>query len=500
MPPLGSRAEDNAAAIRQLLGAPSDLAVRTFSIGAGKHICVLLCLDGLVDKQLINEQVLKPLMRRFEGEPTPEPDGLTAMIEQEVLSVIEVRREDAMDEIVLGILSGDTALFVDGSRTGILLDSKGWECRGVEEPQTESIIRGSREGFNEIIRTNTALIRRILRDSRLRFESFKLGRRTKRDVVLIYIEGICNPTLKDEAVRRLKSIDIDDVAGSGTVEHLITDSFLSPFPLMLNSERPDKVTGGLLQGRLAILVDGDPFALIFPITFASNIHSPEDYYQHWIITSATRMLRMLATFIATFLPAIYIALLEFHHGMIPSTLAFSIAGAREGVPFPAVVEAFVMESTLELLREAGIRLPKPIGQTIGIVGGLVIGEAAVAAGIVSPIMVIVVAVTAISSFSFPSYSFAIALRLIRFATMLAAAFFGLYGIILAFIAINIHFVNLKSFGVPYSAPLAPFFSRDWKDLFVRAPASMTRERPEHLNPLDRYLADDSQSGDDNEMV
>nr|WP_274655465.1 spore germination protein [Paenibacillus humicola] len=500
MPPLTAGSAENAETIKRLLGSPADLSVRSFAIGESSHSCALICIDGLVDKSLINEQVLKPLMKYFTGKETPAPDQLARLIEQEVLSVIEIQTAESMDEAVNGILEGNAALFVDGCSRVIVLDSKGWKSRSVEEPQTESIIRGSREGFTEDIRTNTALVRRIVRDSRLRYESYKIGRRSRRDVVLAYIDGIANPQLKEEAVRRLQSIDVDDITGSGTVEQFISDSFLTPFPLMINTERPDKVAGGLFQGRLAVLVDGDPFALIFPITFSSNIQSPEDFYQHWLISTATRALRMIAAFIATFLPALYIALLEFHHGLIPSKLAFSIAGAREGVPFPAVVEAFTMEATLELLREAGVRLPKPIGQTIGIVGGLVIGEAAVAAGIVSPIMVIVVAVTAISSFSFPSYSFAIALRLIRFVIMLAAAVFGLYGIVLAYIMINIHFVNLKSFGVPYSSPFAPFFFKDWNDLILRAPATMLKKRPEIIDPVDPTRLSGNQSGERDEMV
>lgn len=500
LPPLSTVSADNANVIRQLLGSPSDLSVRSVTIGAGKLPCVLLCIDGLINRQLINEQVLKPLIQRFVDAETPQPAGLPTLIVHEILSVTEVELVHAMDDVVNGILSGHAALFVDGSAQVVLIDSKGWDSRAIEEPQTESIIRGSREGFTENLRTNTSMIRRLLRDNRLRFDSIKIGRRSKKDVVLLYMDGIVNPKLHQEAVRRLKSIDADDISGSGTIEQFIADSFLSPFPLVITSERPDKVTGGILQGRLAILVDGDPFAIIFPITFSSNIQSPEDFYQQWLIATATRIMRIVAAFIATFLPAIYIALLEYHHGMIPSSLAFSIAGSREGVPFPAVIEAFMMEGTLELLREAGVRLPKPIGQTIGIVGGLVIGEAAVAAGIVSPVMVIVVAVTAISSFSFPSYSFAIALRLVRFTIMIAAAIFGLYGIVLAYIAINIHFVNLKSFGIPYSAPFAPFNAKDWKDVIVRAPSTSLNARPIIIDPVDKIRQSDNDNGENNELV
>lgn len=239
-----------------------------------------------------------------------------------------------------------------------------------------------------------------------------------------------------------------------------------------------------MQGKVAILLDGTPFVLVVPVTLGSLLHSPEDYYERWLIGTLLRILRFFAAFVALFLPAIYIALVSYHQGMIPSKLAFFMAGAREGVPFPAIVEALIMEATLELLREAGLRLPKPIGQAIGIVGGLVIGEAAVSAGIVSPVMVIVVAVTAISSFAMPTYSVAISFRLLRFAVMFAAAFLGLYGIIIVYIMINIHIANLKSFGIPYSAPYAPILLHDWKDLLLRAPLTMLSKRPQFMQTED----------------
>lgn len=273
----------------------------------------------------------------------------------------------------------------------------------------------------------------------------KWAKGPKKDLIVCYVEGIVHPDLVKEVKRRLSSIDIDEAPESGFIEQWIEGSFLSPFPQVLHTERPDKVAAALLGGRIAILLDGTPFVLMAPATMATHFQSPEDYYERWMIGTLLRILRYIGAFIATFLPALYIALVSYHPGMIPSKLAFSIAGTREGVPFPAVVEAFIMETTIELLREAGVRLPKPIGQTIGIVGGLVIGEAAVSAGIVSPIMVIVVALTAISSFALPSYTFAISIRILRFFVMLAAALFGLYGIIVFYIMINIHIVNLKSF-------------------------------------------------------
>lgn len=478
--------------IKTILESPSDLVTRVFTIGNNGHLCGLVCIDGLVDKDLINDQILKNIQLELSIAHQEIPacaDELFKKIENVALSVSEAKKTSTLDEVMLAILSGEAALFIEGTTEVMILGTKGWASRGVEEPITEALIRGPRDGFTENLRTNTAHIRRHVRDPNLRMDSYRVGRRSKKDLIVLYIAGITHPDLVAEVKRRVESIDIDDAPESGIIEQWIQDSFLTPFPQLLHTERPDKVAAGLTGGRVAILLDGTPFALIAPITFSGLIQSPEDYYERWQIGTLLRSLRLVAAFMATFLPSLYIALVSYHPGMIPSKLAFSIASTREGVPFPAVVEAFIMEVTLEFLREAGVRLPKPIGQTIGIVGGLVIGEAAVSAGVVSPIMVIVVALTAIASFSLPSYSLAISLRIIRFGVMLSAAMFGLFGVILAYIMINIHIANLKSFGIPYSTPFAPTFLNDWKDLVLRAPLTMLNKRPQMMKTEDPIRQD-----------
>jgi spore germination protein len=471
-----------------MLDNPNDLIIREFTIGNTNHRCAIVYIDGLADKTVIDDQILKSIqIESVESEKklTDKDNHLVEQLYSKVLSSGEVRKDTSLDEVSYAILSGDTALYIDGTDRVLTIGSKGWEKRSIQEPITEAVIRGPREGFIENLRTNTMLIRRYIRDPNLRFKSYKVGRRSKRELVLVYVEGIVNPSIVKELSRRLESIDMDDALESGYIEQWIEDNFLSPFPQIAHTERPDKVVGAVLQGKVSILLDGTPFALIAPETFGSTLQSPEDYYTRWPVASMIRVLRYLGAFIAVFLPAIYIALVSYHPGMIPSKLAFSIASTREGVPFPSFIEALLMETTMEILREAGIRLPKPIGQTIGIVGGLVIGEAAVAAGIVSPVMVIVVAITAVASFSMPSYSTALAFRLIRFGFMGAAALFGLYGIVLGYIAINIHLVNLTSIGVPYTTPFAPSFYRDWKDLVFRFPIIMLKKRPQYLQTEDQ---------------
>lgn len=467
---LSADLSENIARIRSKLGNASDLLVSEHRSKSG-ILYAVICIDGLSNRLMVQEHLLEAL--------------IDSDADKAKLPVQEVRTTDLLDELLIAILSGDTAVLSEDSERARIVGTKGWNSRSVDEPQTEALIRGPRDGFTEDFRTNTALIRRRIRDPNLRFETFQLGRRSRTDVAVVYVEGIVNDKLLQEVRNRIHTIDVDEVAGSGFIEQWLTDHLLSPFPQIMSTERPDKLSAALLQGKVGVIVDNTPFQLIMPMTLFSFFHSPEDYYQNWIISTVIRVMRFGAAFLATFMPAFYIALTEFHHGMLPSELAFSIAGSREGVPFPSVVEAFAMEATLELLREAGIRLPKPIGQTIGIVGGLVIGEAAVRAGIVSPIMVIVVAITAISSFSLPSYTFAISLRLLRFFMMLTAALFGLYGIVLAYIMLNVHIANLMSFGIPYSTPFAPTFLTDWKDLILRAPNRLLTGRPKMMRTKDK---------------
>jgi spore germination protein len=299
------------------------------------------------------------------------------------------------------------------------------------------------------------------------------------------MKEIADPELVEEVKKRIQKIDIDHLPESGYVEQLIEDNYLSPFPQVQNTERPDRVISALMEGRVAIMLDGTPFALIAPVTFSMLLQSPEDYYERWIPGTLFRLLRFGAANVTLFAPSLYISFISFHQGLIPSELAISITGTREGVPFPSLIEALVMEIAIEILREAGLRLPKPIGPAMGIVGGLIIGEAAVQAGIVSNIMVIVVAITAISSFAIPSYSAGMPLRILRFVAMFSAALFGLYGVILFFLFLCSHLVKLKSFGVPYASPAVPYRLSDWKDFMVRMPLQMMKRRPKMMHTKDQ---------------
>lgn len=473
--------------IKALLGNPHDLIVRSFYIGNTHHSCAVICIDGLTNSNMVQEQILSniQLMISTAEKTVPtEPNEILSLLFEEVLSVIEIKQGSTLPEMLDCVLSGDTALLVDGTDQCILIDSKGWKTRAMEEPVSEGLVRGPRDGFTEDIRDNTVRIRRRVKDYYLRFDGSIVGTRSKTEMIIAYIDNIVDQELLDEVKRRIATIDIDEVEESGFIEQWIEDDFMSPFPQIHNTERPDKVASSLFQGRIAILVDGSPMVLILPVTLGLLLHSPEDYYERWIVGTLARLLRYLAAFLAVFSPAFYISLVTFHPGLIPSDLAFSIAATRDGVPFPAFVEALMMITTMELLQEAGLRLPKPIGQTVGIVGGLVIGDAAVSAGIVSPVMVIVVALTAIASFAIPAYHLAIAFRMIRYLAMIAAAIFGVYGVVLSLIVIMIHLSNLTSIGYPYLSPFAPQMPRDWKDLILRAPVTFLKTRPQSLHPQD----------------
>jgi len=470
--------------INSMLDYPDDLKLRQLKLGETEILCTIMYMEGLVDEQSIQQSILGSI-QETDSKDFPKKTGqLFDFIYWHIIADSSVEICESFDELSNYLLSGHTIIFINGLNKVLVIETLGGEYRSIDEPVTETLIRGPREGFIENIQTNLSIIRRRLQDPNLRFKTHKVGRRSKRSLVVVYVNGIVNQKLLKEVNRRLQTIDVDSVPESGYVEAWIQDSYLSPFPQIINTERPDKLIAAILQGKVAIMLDGTPYALIAPSVFASVLQSPEDYYERWTIGSLLRVLRYIGAFISVILPSLYIALISMQPDMLPTKLALSIAGTREGVPFPPVIEAFMMIITMELLQEAGARLPQTIGQTVGIVGGLVIGEAAVQAGIVSPIMVIVVALTAISNFTIPSFSVAISFRIIRFGFMIEAAMFGLFGIILVYIMVNIHLVNLKIFGIPYSTPFAPFIKRDWSDIIIRAPVHIGTKRPEYLSPVD----------------
>lgn len=471
-----------------------DLVIREFDVGIENECkMALVYIDGMTDKALISEFVLNNLMIASRvAMPNEIKNNIKDLVKKKNIAITEIKEVKEIEEIINNILVGETLLLIDNVEEAILLSSRGWPTRSISEPQSEVVIRGPRDGFTETLKVNTSLVRRRIRDTNFKLKNLSLGKRSKTDVALLYVEDIVNDEVLEEVKKRLDEIDIDMIQESGDIEQLIEDSCYSLFPQIQYTERPDVIAASLYEGRVAILVDNTPFGLIVPVTLTTFLQSPDDYYERWIISTFIRMIRLLATGFSLFLPALYIAISSYHPDMLPTDLALYLAATRQGVPFPAFTEAFIMEITLELLREAGARLPKAIGSTIGIVGGLVIGQAAVQAGIVSPLMVIIVAITAISSFATPSYNMAIGFRMLRFIFMIMASILGLYGIILAFLVMLINLSNLRSFGIPYLEPLCSIGEnfKDLKDTIIRAPMPSMNSRPKMYTKKNRNRLDD----------
>lgn len=438
--PIYKKVKDNIDYIKKILGNPQDLIVRELSLEISQQQensqqeksdsqnaqplkadnqtidenqatseiqCSILYISGLCNAKIVNDNILKMLQEKAK----PFNGDLLEQINQEIIAITDTKKINTFQQVIDTLLSGNSILFIEGEMTALEMGTAGAEKRSLEESQAETIIRGSRLAFIEDIDTNITLIRRELKDPNLRIEIQEIGRRSKQKVALCYVEGIINPDILNEVKRRLNTIDIDFLPDSGVVEQWIEDSSLSPFPQVIETERPDRVAYTLLLGKVAILVDGSPFALTTPITLGDAFLTTEDFSQRWIVASSMRMLRFLSVLIALFLPGLYVALTSYHPGMLPTQLILAITAAREGVPFPSIIEVLLMAVTFEILQEAGIRLPKPIGQTVGIVGGVVIGDVAVSAGIVGPALVIITSLTAMSSFTLPNYSMSISLRI-----------------------------------------------------------------------------------------
>lgn len=491
--PISPVLKQTTAVLHLILGKSPDVIFRNFLLGVENRPGALVFLDGMVKKEYVMP-VLENVSVRMRGDPLPQdPKALAQLIMERGIVASESSSVQTIGELLKASLSGDTVMLVEGLAEGFQFSTRGWEHRMPEESVTEPVVRGPKEGFTETVAVNLSLVRRRIQDERVRAELKSIGTRSATAVFVVYIEGLTQPDLVNEVRSRLDRINIDGIMDSGYIEELISDTTLTPFPLMKVTERPDVVVAELLEGRVVLLVDGTPHALAMPTTFAAGMQAAEDYYQRWPSASFTRLLRYVYLMVALLGPSVYIALLTFHHEMLPTDLLLSIMTSREGVPFPALVEALLMEFSFEVLREAGIRLPKPVGQAVSIVGALVIGEAAVRAGLVSPAMVIVVAITGISSFVIPMYSSALAIRLLRFPMMVLAGTFGFFGILVGLLAISVHLSALRSFGVPYMSPTMPPVAAGMDDMMIRVPWWAMRKRPKSMPVLDRQRMDKKQA-------
>jgi len=473
---LSNLLSENERQLKEIFQDCSDITFHPIFMNRMEKALVVY-IDGMIDVQSLETLILQSLVEvSLSGEEEP-LKFLQERISDQAFANRHTRLTDSHDDVVKAVLHGDVALLADGEQLALLANLCGYEKRQIAEPGTESVVRGPREGFTESLRTNTSMLRRRMRSPKLKMESMQLGEMSQTEICIVYMEGIVKPETLAEVRRRVGRIKIDAILDSGYIEEFIEEAPNSPFPSVQNTERPDVVLSSVLEGRVAIIVDGTPFVLIVPMTLWSAIQAAEDYYESFIYTSSIRMLRFFLLAVSFLLPSLYVATTTFHPQLIPARLLLTIATAREGVPFPTVVEVLLMEIMFEALREAGIRLPKPVGSAVSMVGGLVIGESAVHAGIVSAPTVIIVAFTGIASFSLPRYNLGLAFRLLRFPLLLLAGALGIYGVGCGVIALLIHLVNLQSFGVPYLSPVAPKLSGNLKDIFIRAPHWAMNMRP-----------------------
>lgn len=474
--------EANIAKLKEILGKSDDIVFRNIVISNQQQTRALLCyVSGLTNTEMISQHIIKSLTQNVSAEVC-DIRSLSAntfeSIKTNILSITDLNESQSMKNVINEILAGKTALFIDTYVKVLLINALAFEARNVQDPNTETVVRGPREGFTENIAVNIALVRRKIKHPNLVLEKMTVGRKTNTTIFIAYLDRIVDPKIVQEVKERLKRIQIDSILESGSIEQLIEDNPTSLFPTIGNSEKPDIVAAKLLEGRVAIFCDGTPFVLTVPYLFIESLRTSEDYYSRPFIATLLRLIRIVSLFITIAAPALYVAVTVFHYEMIPTVLLITTAASREGIPFPAVLEVFLMGIVFEVLREAGVRMPKPVGQATSIVGALVLGEAAVNAGIVSSPMIIIVAITGITDFVNPSL-ISVTFYLRTFLLILATGL-GLYGILIGFFFILAHMCSLRSFGSPFLAPFAPTIWSELKDTVVRSFLWLMKSRPQSI--------------------
>ena len=486
----------------------SDIIIREFVITARnkEYNAAIIYIDGMVESKIINASVLNPLMLRnrantYTGDEKEivsefnnndvvirkiKKFNLQNYIMDHLIPQNDVKHIEKFEEAFSGINMGNCFLLVDTINVGFDIDVKGFKQRSVSNPQNEIVIRGSQEAFVENIRTNTSMIRRIINNENLVIENCSVGKITKTKVAICYLKDITNNDLVAEVKYRINNLDIDHLTSSGQLEQLIQDNASSLFPQLLATERPDKTVTHILEGRVAIIVNGTPYVLLAPGVLSDFLSSPEDTNFKFQFSDMLRLIRLVAIFFALFLPGIYVAVTAYHHELLPTELLFTIEAARETVPFPTIIEILLMEVSFELIREAGLRVPSPIGPTIGIVGGLILGEAAVNANLVSPVLIIIVAITAICSFSIPDFTFNFTIRICRFIYIFLGYMAGFLGIAVGLFIQIIFLSNLKSFGAPYLTPYMLHNNKRAATSYFLPPIWKRENRSNVVSPKKKY--------------
>ena len=472
---------------KNLLSVPQngDIVIREFDIVLADRTlhAFLVYADGLARGDSVNECILKPFAY-LKHQSLPDGMPMQDFLLHQLLPQSQAEVKTNAIELLSSVNFGNCAVFVDTLTAGYQIDVKGWEHRGIDTPMNEAVIQGPHEGFNEMLRCNTALLRKSLNTPYLVMENIALGKTSQTPSAICYLKNVANSRLVEEVRRRLSQIDVEYLLSSLDVEQYIEEATYLPIPQIATTERPDRVCQALVEGRVAIVVNGSSHVLIVPTTLFDLIASPEDSYLRFPYAALTKIIRLLAIGLALLAPAVFIAITNFHQELMLTDILFAIASSRAAVPFPSIVELLLMELSFELIKEAGVRVPGPVGSTLGIVGGLILGQAAVSANIVSPIMIIVVAVCGIASFAIPSYSLSFSFRFTRFLYTAGAAIAGFLGIFTVFFINTMLIANTKSFGAPYAAPVAPRTRGNIASLRFDAPIWKKDERPDYLNPKD----------------
>jgi spore germination protein KA/spore germination protein len=483
--PISETLSDNVNQIRGIFTNCSDLEVLPWHFGPDmRHAACSIYFSSLVQHKPLNyfKESLQDLVTHIVG-PAADitPEQIASYFDRNIVSAQSAQIVRQLDQALLEILIGKIVIFVEKWSAALVYSPPEMTKRQVAEPISEPVVQGPRESTVESLQKNLGMLRERIKSPHFKVEMFAIPSETKTRVAYCYLEGAVNPEMLAEFKRRIGQWRQGEILETAYIEELLEDNSLSPFPQFRYTERTDTAAAALLDGKIVVLVEGTGSMLICPGLFVELLQSSEDYYQRTVFSSLIRLLRFAAMLIALSLPSVYIALSTFHPELIPTVLLLAIIDTREGIPFPAFVEAVIMEFFFELLREAGIRLPRPVGSAVSIVGALVIGEAAINAGIASPIMVVVVALTGIASFAIPQYNFAIALRILRFPLMVFAGLLGGFGLMIAFLLILLHLSHLRSLGQPYLSPLAPFRPKQMRDVVTRVSLKNMLRSPRNLH-------------------
>lgn len=470
--------KENQVTVQLLCAGCDDIIVRPMRLGVKEQVdCLVVYIKSAVSNMMLEDSVIGKLLNHLWE---LDEEEIRRAVEENGLGISDVKELETMEECMAALLAGNAIFFLDGYERALKIGSKGYPDMGVVKADSEKVLRGSKEAFSKSAKVNTALVRKRIRTTDLKVEELFVGQQSNTLIALVYMENLAYPNLLAEIKERIGKVPIDSVLDSGIVEQLTADTWYSPFPQFQTTERPDRAAAAVLEGRILLLCDNTPVSLLLPTTMNSLLQTGDDYYGHFEIASLLRCLRYLAVFLAFSLPGLYLAVTGFHPQILPTNLILSMAQARRGVPFPAMVEVLLLEISFELMREAGLRMPGPIGDMIEIVGGLIIGQAAVTANLISPIIVIIDALTALGSFSIPNEELSEAFRLLKYGMIFLCGFFGLYGFVVGWLLLLIHLAGLRSFGIPYLMPFAAVgkdgISR-WTDGLLRAPMRRLNRRP-----------------------